>query len=185
MPLKSGYSHEVFSANVREMVKSGHNVPSASAASYAAARVAFFKRYPQGALPVWLAYPRKFRMKQHYGRNGEPIQIIHARLRSNPSPRTQDAEIRQGARLMQQFSGHRMKSITRIKRDKISPVRVAIGPVLGIIYSTRRDGKQEKYIHRFAANSRPLLSVSPDGKRIELLGGAFKFTERGIVDHKG
>ncbi len=119
-------------------------------------------------------------MKHHYDKHGAPI---HVGMKENPSLRV-SAEIRQGKSLMQRFSGHRAKSITRIKRATISPVRVAIGPVLGIIYATRRDGKHEKYIHRFAEHSRPLLSVSPDGKRIELIGGSFKFTERGIVDKK-
>jgi len=30
--------------------------------------------------------------------------------------------------------------------------------------------------------SRPLLVASPDGKCLMLLGGRFKFTDRGIVD---
>jgi len=61
-------------------------------------------------------------------------------------------------------------------------VAVAIGEVDGILYSTVRDGKLEKYIHKFHKADRPLFVVSPEGKTLFLLGGNYTFTERGIVD---
>ena len=36
--------------------------------------------------------------------------------------------------------------------------------------------------HEFAPGSRPLLAVSANGKQLLLLGGRYKFDERGIVD---
>jgi hypothetical protein len=52
------------------------------------------------------------------------------------------------------------------------------------MYSTVRDGRHENYVHRFGAKSRPLLAASSDGTQLYLLGGAYNFTERGIVDKK-
>lgn len=57
-----------------------------------------------------------------------------------------------------------------------------IGEIDGIMYSTIREGKLEKYLHEFKPNSRPLFCVSPDGKTIHLIGGSYDFTARGIVD---
>ena len=54
--------------------------------------------------------------------------------------------------------------------------------LVGVLYTTVRDGKEEKYIHQFKAKDKPLLCVTPDGTQILLVGGAYDFTERGIVD---
>ncbi len=48
--------------------------------------------------------------------------------------------------------------------------------------TTRSGGKIEKYVHEFKAQDRPMLVVSPDGRQLMLIGGRFRFTERGIVD---
>jgi len=63
-------------------------------------------------------------------------------------------------------------------------VLMLIGHCDGVLYTTRRDGKQEKYIHRFKRNSRPLLASSFDGKQLYMLGGAYDFTEEGITDRE-
>lgn len=93
-------------------------------------------------------------------------------------------EIRQAVKLGEDFSGHSPRKIRRIRLQNQSPVRLQIGSVTGIMYLTRRDGKVEQYLHKFRRGSRPSLMVSPDGKRLELHGGAFRFTERGIVDSR-
>jgi len=79
--------------------------------------------------------------------------------------------------------GHEAESIGKIKVEPMPKVGVAIGEVDGILYSTVRDGKLEKYIHQFRKADKPLFVVSPDGKRLFLIGGNYDFTERGIVDH--
>ena len=56
------------------------------------------------------------------------------------------------------------------------------GHVGAIDYRTTHGRKLTLYRHAFAAGSRPLLCVSPDGRQLFLLGGNYKFTERGIVD---
>jgi len=64
----------------------------------------------------------------------------------------------------------------------IPEVALKIGQCDGVLYTTVRDGKTEKYIHKFKARSRPLLVTSFDGKQLLMVGGSFRFTERGIVD---
>ena len=57
-----------------------------------------------------------------------------------------------------------------------------IGQCDGILYTTVRDGRTEKYIHKFKKNSRPVLVSNFDGKSLGLVGGKYHFTERGIED---
>jgi len=98
-----------------------------------------------------------------------------------PSSSTQRL-IEQGSALYERFSGHDAELVGRVPMPVIPKVLVTIGQVDGILYTTVRDGVKEKYIHRFRSKSRPLLAVSPDGNSMVLLGGAYQFTERGIVD---
>lgn len=69
---------------------------------------------------------------------------------------------------------------TRLPTHKVGLI---IGECDGLLYTTERDGKIEKYIHRFKKSSRPLLVSSYDGSALYIVGGRYKFTERGIVDH--
>lgn len=94
----------------------------------------------------------------------------------------QGGDIRKAAALYTKFTGHEDIDVSKIKIAKMPKVLVEIGDVDGILYTTVRDGITEKYIHRFKKNSRPLFAVSPDGKQLFLLSGAFTFGERGIVD---
>lgn len=64
---------------------------------------------------------------------------------------------------------------------KFPDVVLRIGDCTGIMYLT---DSGEQYFHEFNRNSRPQLATSSDGKMLVLLGGAFQFTERGIVDRK-
>jgi hypothetical protein len=57
-----------------------------------------------------------------------------------------------------------------------------MGYVEGIDYRTTHGKKVELYHHDFAPGSRPLLCVSSDGRQVLLLGGRYKWTDRGIVD---
>lgn len=101
-----------------------------------------------------------------------------ARSRSRPMSK----KVRQAANLYERFSGHQAESIGRIKVSPLPSVGVAIGELDGVLYTTMRDGVKEKYIHKFHPKDKPLLVVSPDGKRIMVIGGRYTFTERGIVD---
>lgn len=63
-----------------------------------------------------------------------------------------------------------------------SGVAFLIGSLDAVCYTAVRDGKTEKYIHRFKKAARPLLASSHDGQSLLILGGGYRFTERGIVD---
>lgn len=106
---------------------------------------------------------------------------VPASSRAGASRRVRD-EIEQAADLYERFSGHDPEAIGRVTVPRLPRVGVAIGEVDGILYSTIRDGKLEKYIHKFHKRDRPLFVVSPDGKQLFLIGGNYSFTERGIVD---
>lgn len=99
-----------------------------------------------------------------------------------PSSKSLTAQIERAKSLYKRFSGHEAEIVGKIPRPEIPDVGVAIGEVDGILYTTIRDGKKEKYIHKFHAKCRPLFVVSPDGKILCLVGGLYTFTERGIVD---
>lgn len=91
-------------------------------------------------------------------------------------------DMRKAAKLLTDFTGRAPVKVRRVPVKNGSPVRLQIGKVTGIMYLARDGKKIVHYLHRFRAGSRPSLLASPDGKRIELLGGAFRFTDRGIVD---
>lgn len=82
------------------------------------------------------------------------------------------------------FESFRERKPTRIGRVtlKVPTVVAAMGYVEGIDYRTTHGKKTELYHHDFAPGSRPLLAVSADGRQILLMGGRYKWTERGIVD---
>lgn len=111
---------------------------------------------------------------------------LERRIKKNPAPRAESAaapqhDVEQAARLFQDFTGHRP---ARARRVRIPQARagLVVGPLLAVAYETTRDGKREKYLHEFRRGARPTLAASADGRFLYVLGGAFRFTERGIVD---
>lgn len=61
---------------------------------------------------------------------------------------------------------------------------LAVGKVVAVEYDTVRSGKSERYRHEFTGKSRPTLTASFDGSQLYFVGGAYDFTDRGIVDRK-
>ncbi len=94
----------------------------------------------------------------------------------------QQIQIEEAAALYADFSGHEPEIVGTLDKPVIPDVLIGIGEIDGVMYSTVRDGKLEKYVHQFKKTSRPLFAVSHDGKQLYMLGGAYTFTERGIVD---
>lgn len=226
MPLKPGYSRKTFEANYAELRGSGRPHDQALKASYDSARHSFFKRYPQGLLPQWLAYPDGRRMKP--GRKNNPSENAEIAIadwcannkipyddyvrmsnlyhknsttwakkpmidlyraskkqparRANPVPPSRVVQLRNASKLFKNFTGHKASRKVSIDKPEIPDVLLAVGDVDGILYTTVRDGKQERYIHEFRKTSRPLFCVSPDGKQLHMIGGKYTFTERGIED---
>jgi len=188
MPLASGYSWETVHANISHMIAEGFSQAPAVAVSFAAARRSYFKRFPNGLLPMWLSYPRGLRIKEYYRPNGEPrpipdgtlgttIRKVAARtVRKNP---IQTNQLHKAARLFESFAGKKPTRVKRVKLEPMPKVGLAFGEMVEVTYRSYRDG--ELYKHAFRPlKSRPLLIATFDGKRMLMLGGAYNFTERGI-----
>jgi hypothetical protein len=112
-----------------------------------------------------------------------PTEMKRIREAVNRELGGRGAMLRKAGDLYTRFTGHKDLDITRATVPKMPHVLVEVGQVDGILYTTVRDGVKESYIHKFKAKSRPLFAVSPDGKQLFMLGGAFTFGARGIVDH--
>jgi hypothetical protein len=89
--------------------------------------------------------------------------------------------IRAAVKLYRSFRESDPKRIKVVSFDVPEAVMV-IGHVEEICYTTTHDGKSVAYRHPFQPGSRPLLCASSDGAQLLLLGGRYKFTDRGIVD---
>lgn len=92
-------------------------------------------------------------------------------------------KINKAISLFRRFRGEEPKFIDSHSLP-VSDVCMLIGKCDGVLYTTSRDGRTERYIHKFTGKSRPLLIASWDGKQLYLLGGAYDFTDEGIVDRK-
>lgn len=104
--------------------------------------------------------------------------------RANPQARsgTEADQIEAAAKLQADFSGHEPVNVDTLKVPESARVYTPVGKLTGVLYDTTRDGKDEKYIHRFRRKSRPLLLASHDGTELRIAGGRFRFTEAGIED---
>jgi hypothetical protein len=91
--------------------------------------------------------------------------------------------IERAAQLFEDFTGHQARRVRHVKTRDHDTV-LAVGPAEAVAYNAVRDGKRESYIHEFRKGSRPLLAVSDDGSQLYLLGGAYRFTDRGIEDRR-
>jgi hypothetical protein len=96
-------------------------------------------------------------------------------------PPSRYAKIQEATERYHGFTGHEPQFIDTYNLPDYD-VAFKIGHCDGILYTTVRDGKTERYIHRFKKNSRPFLCASHDGKQLIILEGGFRFTNRGIVD---
>ncbi len=106
--------------------------------------------------------------------------------RAKPVPgkvkRVRSEQIAQAAKLFEDFTGHKGEVTEYAQMPRIGSAVACIGEVEIIAYVATRDGKRERYAHKFRKSSRPLLCVTHDGKTLLMLGGAYKFTDRGIED---
>lgn len=85
-------------------------------------------------------------------------------------------------RVKKLYEDFREEKVTRARkiRLKIPRVVAVMGYCDFIAYRTTRSGISERYKHTFHKGSMPLLCT--DGKRVYLIGGRYKVTERGITD---
>lgn len=92
------------------------------------------------------------------------------------------SQYERAADLFERFTGHDAQPLAKVRVPATPAVLAVIGTLDGVLYTTTRDGVEEKYIHEFASKDKPLLCVSPNGERLFLIEGNYVFTERGIVD---
>lgn len=104
-----------------------------------------------------------------------PSSRSHVRRRAKSSAQ-------RAALLAERFTGHDAEILADIEVDPLPDAVAVIGECDAVCYTTVRDGRRESYIHEFRSRDKPLLAVSPDGRRLLLIGGRYLFTERGIVD---
>jgi hypothetical protein len=102
--------------------------------------------------------------------------------KKNPVPPSKRVQIRNASKLYSDFSGHEASEYETLDKPILPDVMLKVGEIDFVGYTTVRDGKTEKYIHKFSKKCRPLFTVSHDGKQLFMLGGSYDFTERGIVD---
>ncbi len=198
--LKIGYSKATVQANIAQLMREGYPHRQAVVIAYNLGRKCYFTRHKSGALEAWLSFPGHGRLRQHYNADGGPIFPMRAKknpVRELDIPEQEMDDIRKGvkkqltgkgaavrkaASLYTDFTGHNDPMLSKIAVKDMPKVALEVGQCDGLLYTTIRDNVTEKYIHKFKKTSRPLLAASPDGTQLLLLGGAFNFTDRGIVD---
>lgn len=119
---------------------------------------------------------------------GLPARAVSKGVR-NPVPPSSKAgrtrrvndEAAAAADLFERFTGHEVSQAERV-RVTIPNAGLVVGRCDGVLYTTVRDGKTERYIHEFRAKDAPTLVASGDGRQLILVGGRYRFTELGIVD---
>ncbi len=95
---------------------------------------------------------------------------------------TQKQKLDMAARRFASFTGINGINVEALEVPDPDDVLVIIGPCEAIAYNAVRDGELNSYQHEFRPESRPLLAVSFDGKRLYLIEGNYEFTSHGIED---
>ena len=198
--LKPGYSYATLRANINGAIAAGWPQAQAIRDSYNLGRASYFRAHPGGFLVKHLTWRGK-RARSDYNADGSPRGTTAPRqsnpVRELPISKAERARIkaevqagltglgaqaRKAAALYTDFTGHEDVRLAKVRIPDMPRALLTVGKIDGIMYSTVRDGVAEKYIHKFKSSARPLFCVSPDGKQLFMLGGAYDFTERGIVD---
>jgi photosystem II stability/assembly factor-like uncharacterized protein len=90
-------------------------------------------------------------------------------------------QVKEAQQLFKDFRGDAPEGLKKV-RLRSPKTGLVIGELDGVLYTTVRDGKTEKYIHEFRKKSRPTLIAASDGQSLIIHGGEFEFTEAGIED---
>lgn len=101
---------------------------------------------------------------------------------SGKVPLSSRARLKHASDLFEDFTGHEAEDVEIINFPDHDTI-LLIGELDGVLYTTVRDGKTEKYIHEFKGKSRPALCVSHDGKQLYIVGGRYTFKDSGINDN--
>lgn len=114
---------------------------------------------------------------------GELYAQVNKRRQTRKNPiASASRDARDAARFAEAFHGRAPTDEYIAKVPRLPSALANIGKIHAIEYIAERDGEVHTYRHVFKAASRPYLAVTPDGKQVQMLGGAFEFTDRGFVD---
>ena len=81
--------------------------------------------------------------------------------------------------VLMQFADATAVHQKRVAQPRPIKLGLRIGRIIAIAY-TVQDG--DSRIHRFKKGAAPDLIAAADGKQLAIIGGNFRFTDRGIVD---
>ena len=97
-----------------------------------------------------------------------------------PMGKRNSQKVENGIKLFRDFNDEEPQYLDDIYfPDLEKEVLVLVGPVLAIEYHAR-DG--HNYRHEFKKKSQPNLTTTQNGLHLILIGGNYRFTDRGIVD---
>jgi hypothetical protein len=99
-------------------------------------------------------------------------------LFAEPIPHATVAGVDKAISSFRRFSGHVPEGVLILPELKQPGVAWMLGELESVVYRTVRDGRKERYLHKF--KDRPALGVSFDGLQLVILGGGYRVTERGI-----
>jgi hypothetical protein len=104
-----------------------------------------------------------------------------SRRKKNPVPASQYAKMKEAIERYKEFTGMEPEfyDAWQVNHPEVGFV---VGTLDAVLYTTVRDGITESYQHKFKKNSQPLLCSTHDGKQLVIVGGRYRFTNRGIVD---
>lgn len=109
-------------------------------------------------------------------------------VKENPSgfARARDAmlaDLDKAAARHESFTGLKATKKTVYKKEPLT-TGFALGELVGVTYRANRDGDSDNtvYHHEFKKRSRPLLVSNSDGTQLDILGGEYQVTKRGIED---
>ena len=85
--MKPGYSRDIIAANIESEMARGLSRREAAFNALCVARAAYFKRFPNGALPRTLAMPKTRLLREHYNAEGKPLYEEGSRDRRGPEAR--------------------------------------------------------------------------------------------------
>jgi hypothetical protein len=89
---------------------------------------------------------------------------------------------RRAIKAFEDFKGEKPAKLRRSRLPDTDVTGWEMGPMVGVAYEARRDGKTQQYFHEFKAKARPRLVAQDDGRQLYIDGGRYKVTDRGIED---
>lgn len=168
LPFPSTVARDRVIANARYLEETeGWDRGRAYAEAFRQARKAYFKQYPQGLLPGWLAVAKDKRHRNDYTADGSAYR--KAQYAENPT-KARTVSVRAAARLYEGFTGDAPRDAVSID---VRGIPFKVGFIVGHVLALELAAGMLK----FAANDGgglPALVVSHDGKQAAFVGGDYE-----------